>query len=155
MEGFRLGDVLGRGKFGVAFKVTRLSDGAELALKKIEFESLPEVEQKATLSEVQLLSRLRHPSIISYEDAFLEGGLLHIVMELAPGGSLEDELKHAQEAGTPLGEPRLLEELVLRLVRRRRLLDIDPLLGERPSRILAPEVALKAHGLLEPVHRIK
>ena len=57
--------------------------------------ALPEAAtalQQASVHEVSLLSRLKHPNIIGYHDAFLEDGQLCIVMELASGGSLEDEL---------------------------------------------------------------
>ena len=109
MEAYSIGSLLGQGAFGKALLVSRKSDGAELAMKQMAYSAMSAAEQKASLHEVSLLSRLKHPNIIGYHDAFLEDGQLCIVMELASGGSLEDELAKAQKVNQPLAEARLLD----------------------------------------------
>ena len=109
MEAYSIGRLLGQGAFGKALLVSRKSDGAELAMKQMAYSAMSAAEQKASLHEVSLLSRLKHPNIIGYHDAFLEDGQLCIVMELASGGSLEDELAKAQKVNQPLAEARLLD----------------------------------------------
>ena len=42
-----------------------------------------------SIHQVGLLSRLQHPNIIGYHDAFLEDGQLCIVMELASGSMVK------------------------------------------------------------------
>ena len=103
MEAYVKGKELGRGAMGTVFLATRRADGAAAELNSSE--------QKASLREVHLLAQLRHPNIIGYVDAFLEHSELYIVMEQAGGGSLEDELKAARNAGAPIAEARLLDLL--------------------------------------------
>ena len=111
MEQYEVGRVLGQGAQGRALLVTRRSDGAQLAMKQMGYADMSAAEQKASIHEVGLLSRLQHPNIIGYHDAFLEDGQLCIVMELASGGSLEDELATARTSGVQLSEQRLLDLL--------------------------------------------
>ena len=110
MEDYALGELLGKGAAGTVHVVTRRSDGAQLALKRQEFAGTSHAVQKASLAEVRLLRQLQHPNIIAYHDAFVEGGVLHIVMERA-AGSLEEELKAAQASGCPIPEEQLLSIL--------------------------------------------
>ena len=44
----------------------------------------------ATTNEVKVLSMLKHPNIIAYYDNFVDEKSLMIVMEYAPGGTLND-----------------------------------------------------------------
>ena len=111
MEQYEVGRVLGQGAQGRALLVTRKSDGAQLAMKQMGYADMSAAEQKASIQEVGLLSRLQHPNIIGYHDAFLEDGQLCIVMELASGGSLEDELAAARTSGVQLSEQRMLDLL--------------------------------------------
>ena len=111
MEQYEVGRVLGQGAQGRALLVTRRSDGVQLAMKQMGYADMSAAEQKASIHEVGLLSRLQHPNIIGYHDAFLEDGQLCIVMELASGGSLEDELATARTSGVQLSEQRLLDLL--------------------------------------------
>ena len=115
MEQYEVGRVLGQGAQGRALLVTRKSDGAQLAMKQMGYADMSAAEQKASIHEVGLLSRLQHPNIIGYHDAFLEDGQLCIVMELASGGSLEDELAAARTSGVQLSEQRMLDLLAQRL----------------------------------------
>ena len=110
MEQYEVGRVLGQGAQGRALLVTRRSDGVQLAMKQLGYADMSSAEQKASIHEVGLLSRLQHPNIIGYHDAFLEDGQLCIVMELA-FGSLEDELATARMSGVQLSEQRLLDLL--------------------------------------------
>ncbi len=47
---------------------------------------LSKQERSLALNEVQILSMLDHPNIISYYDNFEEDGVLMIEMEYADGG---------------------------------------------------------------------
>lgn len=49
-------------------------------------------QRQLALNEVNLLSRIEHPNIISYYDSFEEDGLLMIEMEFADGGTLAQYL---------------------------------------------------------------
>ena len=47
---------------------------------------LKRAERQLALNEVQILSMLDHPNIISYYDSFEQEGVLMIEMEYADGG---------------------------------------------------------------------
>ena len=54
------------------YKVRRVTDGQEYALKRVKMLKLSEKEQENALNEVRILASLRHPNIIAYKEAFFE-----------------------------------------------------------------------------------
>ena len=89
-----------------------------------------------SIHQVGLLSRLQHPNIIGYHDAFLEDGQLCIVMELASGSMLNRAVLAVPWHGSAmLGSGRLAAPGGSRHLRR----EVGPLgtataLGDRASR---------------------
>ena len=61
-------------------------DESLVILKEINLLDLSKKERTLALNEIQILSMLDHPSIISYYDHFEEDGVLIIEMEYADGG---------------------------------------------------------------------
>ena len=51
------------------------------------------------LFKVSILSKLQHPHVIAYHEAFLNEGSLNIVLDYADGGTLEDQIKSAKKSG--------------------------------------------------------
>lgn len=90
----------------------RKRDGALLVIKKflVPMGELPSRERTEVAQEVRLLAFLKHPGIVAYKDSFIEGGVMHIVMEYATGGSLHEFL--VKRAGELLPEERVLELFV-------------------------------------------
>lgn len=82
--------LLGEGAFSTVFKVKRISDGAEYAMKKVKMMKLSEREKQNALNEVRILASIQHPNIIAYKEAFFEDATssLCIIMEYADGGDL-------------------------------------------------------------------
>ena len=85
---FRVGRKLGFGAFAEVFEVTSLASGEVFALKKVRVGELEDCDQRIVQNELEILSSIRSEAIVNLEDFFLEGGLLFLVLELAPGGSL-------------------------------------------------------------------
>lgn len=54
------------------YKVRRISDGNEYALKKVKLNELSEKERQNTLNEVQILASIRHSNIIAYKEVFID-----------------------------------------------------------------------------------
>lgn len=54
------------------YKVRRLTDNQEYALKRVKFQSLNEKEKENSLNEIRFLASIRHPNIIIYKEAFWE-----------------------------------------------------------------------------------
>ncbi len=57
-----------------------------MILKEINLLDLTKTERTLAMNEIQILSMLDHPNIISYYDNFEEDGVLMIEMEYADGG---------------------------------------------------------------------
>jgi serine/threonine protein kinase len=75
---------LGRGSFGTVFLCTEKASGLELAVKIVPYKKKKE---KTTMEmEIDVLSALNHPTIISIYDAFDHGNKLYCFMELVQGG---------------------------------------------------------------------
>jgi NIMA (never in mitosis gene a)-related kinase len=80
---------LGTGSYSEVYRVRRLSDNKEYALKKVNLGKLNEKERENSLNEVRILASVQNPYVIAYKEAFYEaGGFLCIVMEYADGGDL-------------------------------------------------------------------
>lgn len=75
---------IGQGSYGRAF-LAEDAEGRHCALKQIPLHGAAD-SGEAALREVRLLRRMRHPYIIRYKDAFLDGGkYLCICMEYGTG----------------------------------------------------------------------
>ena len=72
------------------FLCRRKVDHSLVVIKQIPVDELQREERKAALNEVEVLSMLKHPTIIAYHDSFVEEKSLMIAMEYAPGGTLHD-----------------------------------------------------------------
>ena len=90
---------IGQGAFGVAILVRRKEDGLALVIKKVKVGMMTDKERTDALQEVSILSKLQHPHVIAYHEAFLNEGSLNIVLDYADGGTLEDQIKSAKKSG--------------------------------------------------------
>lgn len=72
------------------YRVTRKSDDAVYAMKKVKMGKLTQKEKENALNEVRILASINHPNVIGYKEAFFEDrtNTLCIVMENADGGDL-------------------------------------------------------------------
>ena len=111
MESYTVLRRLGKGAFGEVHLVRRVQDGDEFALKRTEFAQLSAGERKATMLEVSLLGQLHHPNIIGIFDHFHDGDDLCMVLELAPNGDLDGELRRHRKSGEIIPEERLMDVL--------------------------------------------
>jgi NIMA (never in mitosis gene a)-related kinase len=54
------------------YKVRRLEDGQEYALKKVKMLNLSEREKENALNEVRILASIKHKNVASYKQAFFD-----------------------------------------------------------------------------------
>lgn len=54
--------------------------------------------------QVLLLERLEHPNVVKYFESFVEGNVLHIVMQYCSGGDLAHVIKACAKAKQKLDE---------------------------------------------------
>ncbi|CAD8110112.1 unnamed protein product [Paramecium sonneborni] len=94
---FTILNELGKGSYGVVYKVKSSQDGNIYVLKKINLTHLKSKHQAEALKEAQLLRKLKHPNIITYYMSFIEQDNLCIIMEYAEGGDLQKLLKDYKE----------------------------------------------------------
>jgi len=86
---YRIENEIGSGAMGTVFRVTRLSDGAVLAMKVLINVGHPH-NMARFARESQLISELNHPNVVSVFDiSVAEDGLFYMVMEYVPGVSLK------------------------------------------------------------------
>lgn len=83
-------ELLGSGSYGKAWLVNCPRKNKQAVLKEIRLAALSDKELGQALVEVKVLARCRHVNIISYCEAFVNLGCLHIVMEFADSGKTEN-----------------------------------------------------------------
>ncbi|KAH7823825.1 putative Protein kinase RNA-like endoplasmic reticulum kinase-like B (PERK-like B) [Monocercomonoides exilis] len=80
--------VVGRGSFGAAVLVKHKGNGRLYIMKEINISQLSKKEKEESINEIRILSKLRHPNIVSYRESFVEKGLLCILMDYCDSGDL-------------------------------------------------------------------
>ena len=99
-HGYEIISFVGRGQFGVAYKVRRLSDSSEWLAKQIDLSCLDERDRKLSLQEAELMKRLQHPSVVRCVESFvILNTFLVIVMEYCSGGDLTTFLEERRGGG--------------------------------------------------------
>ena len=90
LQDFEILQKLGAGQFSEVFRVKRISDQEEYAMKKVKLMALSHREKENSLNEIRILASIEHKNIIGYKEAFFDEGtnMLCIVMEIADGGDL-------------------------------------------------------------------
>jgi len=94
MKDFQVISRLGEGSYSSVWKVKRISDGQEYAMKKVKMSALSDKEKENALNEVRILASIKSPWIIGYKEAFFEDNsmTLCIVMEYAAGGDIYNKI---------------------------------------------------------------
>ena len=72
LNNFQIVTKLGEGAYSSVYKVKRLTDGCEYALKKVKMLNLSNKEKENALNEVRILASIKNPSIIQYKEAFVD-----------------------------------------------------------------------------------
>ena len=100
MDAYKVVRIVGKGAFGAAVLVHAKNNPREqYVVKQVDVSKMKQKEKDEAKKEIKLLASFHHPNIVRYRDSFVEGGLLHIVMDFAEGGDLNNLLK---EQGTRL-----------------------------------------------------
>ncbi|XP_061578856.1 serine/threonine-protein kinase Nek5-like [Cololabis saira] len=103
---------IGEGSFGKAFLVRdKRGDGdKQCVVKQITFRKMSAKEKEASKKEVTLLSKMKHPNIVSFLTSFQESGSLFIVMEYCDGGDLLKKIN--MQRGVPFAEAQIVDWFV-------------------------------------------
>ena len=72
LKEFQVESKLGEGSFSSVYRVKRIADGLEYAMKKVRMVNLSEKERQNALNEVRILASINHVNIIGYKEAFID-----------------------------------------------------------------------------------
>ncbi|XP_073680452.1 LIM domain kinase 1 [Garra rufa] len=84
------GEVLGKGCFGQAIKVTHLETGEVMVIK--ELLQFDEDTQKTFLKEVKVMRCLEHPNVLRFIGILYKDKRLNLISEYVQGGTLRDTI---------------------------------------------------------------
>ena len=85
--------LIGKGSTSSVYHARRIADDHPFAYKLIRLSGFSDSQRREILNEVDVMSQLRHPSVVAYEESFVQSDMLHIIMELLPGGDLAQEVE--------------------------------------------------------------
>ncbi|KAI9798306.1 MAG: hypothetical protein M1833_004878 [Piccolia ochrophora] len=94
LEGYRLGDCLGKGAFGSVYRALNVGTGETVAIKQIKLADLPKSELRVIMLEIDLLKNLNHPNIVKYQGFVKSTDSLYIILEYCENGSLHSICKN-------------------------------------------------------------
>ncbi|CAD8144438.1 unnamed protein product [Paramecium pentaurelia] len=113
LQDFQVIQELGSGSFSNVYRVKRIADGQEYALKKVKIANLKPKEKQNALNEVRFLYSINHKHIVAYKEAFIDepSQCLCIVMELLSGGDVYKKISQAR-GSTPFTEMDIWRALI-------------------------------------------
>jgi hypothetical protein len=112
IDGYEIGELLGRGGMGLVFKATQRALKRHVALKVVVSGAHAGAEERARFrTEAEAVARLDHPGIVKIYEVGEQAGCPYLALEFASGGSLAQQLD-----GTPT-PPRRAAQLVRDLAR--------------------------------------
>ena len=101
IKNYQILEKIGKGTFGIVYKVKRINDPLIYVIKQISLNGLTEIQVNQVNTEAKLLSLIKSNYVVKYYESFLEGEDLNIVMEYCDNGDL---CKYLSEQKKPLKE---------------------------------------------------
>ncbi|KAH8673981.1 kinase-like domain-containing protein [Xylariales sp. PMI_506] len=109
--------VIGTGSFGTVRLATEMASGRQLTCKIVDLRKFWGHQNRGVLNqlvrEAEILGKIRHPNILSFESAFRSRNTMFIFTELACGGDLFSMLSSRGEVLSE-GETRFVMNQVVR-----------------------------------------
>ncbi|CAD8153251.1 unnamed protein product [Paramecium pentaurelia] len=84
--------LIGKGGFAKVFKIQRISDRKELAVKVFDKTILQCKDKLALLKEIELLRLMNHKNVVSIQEIYENDYYIYLVQELYQGGELHKEV---------------------------------------------------------------
>ena len=95
---------IGKGAYGIVYKVRHRADKSVYALKTIDISKLDNKALSNTLNEIRILCSISHPNVVGYKEAFLNGSTLCVVMEYVGGGDLSEKIASCRKRNYCINE---------------------------------------------------
>lgn len=117
---------LGEGTYSTVYKVRRITDNNEYAMKRIKMQKLTSKEQENAINEVRFLASIKHANIISYKEAIFDepSASLYIIMEYMPGGDLLNKIRYLKKKNRYFEEPIIWSYLIQLIKALKQLHDL-------------------------------
>lgn len=127
IKDFQILSKLGEGAYSVVYKVKRLTDGKEYALKRVKLLNLNEKEKENALNEIRILASIRNPNVIGYKEAFWENksNSLCIIMEYANDGDIYQKITYHKKKGVYVDEKEIWNVLIQMIRGMKSLHDLN------------------------------
>lgn len=130
MEAYTVERALGAGNYGEVCLVRHNKSGQLFVCKRVQLANKSPQQQKESENEVRTMSKVNHPNIVGFIEAFVEKKTLHIIMEYADGSDLEKYLIEQVKQKKVVPEDRILSmfvqiALALRQLHKQHLLHRD------------------------------
>ena len=93
-DDFHILKLLGKGSFGKVILSRKKDDGYLYAIKMIDKEKIKTKDEKISLSEIEILEKIRFPFINELKFCFYTSDSIFMVSDYLPGGSLGYHLKN-------------------------------------------------------------
>lgn len=97
-KNFSKSELLGQGGSGCVYRGILPDSGAMVAVKVIEAERSREMAEKEFQAEVSIINQIRHRNLVQLQGWCNEKGMLCLVYEYLPNGSLDSLLRKEMEA---------------------------------------------------------
>ena len=104
IRNYQIIEKIGKGTFGIVYKVKKYNDPLIYVIKQISLEGLTDFQINQVYSEVKILSLIKSKYVVKYYDSFLENDNLNIVMEYCDNGDLCNYLNEQKMKNKPLKE---------------------------------------------------
>ena len=93
LSNYEIEKQLGKGTYGVVYKVKKRDDNKIYVLKQISLIGLTSSQKDEVKLEAKVLSKIKSKYVVKYYDSFEEDGKLNIIMEYCDNGDLNDFLE--------------------------------------------------------------
>ena len=105
-------DKIGKGTFGIVYKVKKYNDPLTYVIKQISLEGLTDFQINQVLSEAKILSLIKSNHVVKYYESFMDKNDLIIVMEYCDNGDLCHFLEYQKIKYEPLSEDLILQMFI-------------------------------------------
>jgi hypothetical protein len=111
IDGYELGDMLGKGGMGMVYRAVRQRDGAAVAIKvMLPSVAVSEHARRRFLREIEIVQQLNHPHLVTLLEHGSQAGSFYFVMDYCNGGSIDELVKrHGGKLPLPLAATIMLQ----------------------------------------------